>query len=557
MVHPLTRLGVDVLLESLAVQGITHMFGCCHESMLPVRYALHSYPCLSYIEMKHEQAVVHAADGYARASGRLGVAIIGSGITNSITGIATALSDSVPLLVIIGRPLPNDHLYAPDLDIFSLCTPVTKYHLQVNEVGDIPSAIQRAYEIALDGRPGPVTVEIPAHLFRQEAAGAYPMKKAALPKPKNIPRKSLEAAITAIENAKKPVLFIGGGVIHSGASEWMREVATQSQIPVVSSLMGIGAFDQTNPLYLGMVGMHGTYAANKAVHQCDLLICVGVRFSDRVTGKISGFSPKSKKIHVDIDASEINKNIYVDIPIVGDATQFFRSLAGRLRYPLVREQTKDWVAEATKWRRTVPRFDTSTSRLKPQNVIRLLSTLTKEEAIVVTDVGQHQIWTAHHYTFAKPRTFLTSGGLGTMGYGLPAAIGAAVASPGKTVICISGDGSFQMNVQEMMTAVAYKLPIKIAVLNNGYLGMVRQWQELFYQGRYSAVKITSPDFVKLAKAYGAIGSAADSEEEAEKIIKNALTNDGPVLLDFNIAEEENVYPIVPPGQSNDQAILTR
>ncbi|MCK7605560.1 biosynthetic-type acetolactate synthase large subunit [Geobacillus stearothermophilus] len=556
MVHLPTRLGADVLVESLAVQGIAHMFGCCHESMLPVRHVLNHHPGLSYIEMKHEQAAVHAADGYARASGKLGVAIIGAGVTNGITGIATALSDSIPLLAIIGRPSPEEHLYAPDLDMLSLCTPVTKYHLQVSKINDIPSTIQRAYEIALDGRPGPVTVEIPTHLLHQETAEAYPMQKAVLPKSKNIRRKSLEAAITAIENAKKPVLFIGGGVIHSGASEWMREVATQSQIPVVSSLMGIGAFDKTNPLYLGMVGMHGTYAANKAVHQCDVLICVGVRFSDRVTGKISGFSPKSKKIHVDIDAAEINKNIHVDIPIVGDATQFFRSLAGRLRYPLVREHTKDWVAEVTKWQRTVPRFDTSTSRLKPQNVIRLLSALTEEDAIVVTDVGQHQIWTAHHYTFTKPRTFLTSGGLGTMGYGLPAAIGAAVASPGKKVICISGDGSFQMNVQEMMTAVTYKLPIKIAVLNNGYLGMVRQWQELFYQKRYSAVKITSPHFAKLAEAYGAIGYAVDSEEEAEDIIKKALKHDGPVLLDFNIAEEENVYPIVPPGQSNEQAILS-
>ncbi|AGT31097.1 acetolactate synthase [Geobacillus genomosp. 3] len=558
MLHPPIRLGVDVLVQSLAVQGISRVFGCCHDSTLPVRQALETSSRLSYIEMKHEQAAVHAADGYARASGKLGVAIIGAGggITNGITGIATALSDSVPLLIIVTRPSPENDLYAPDLDVFSLCTPVTKYHLQVNEISGIPSTIQHAYEIALSGRPGPVTVEIPTHLLRQEATASYPMPKASLPKPKKIPKKSLEAAIAAIESAKKPVLFIGGGVISSGASELVREVAIKGQIPVVSSLMGIGAFAQ-NPLYLGMLGMHGTYAANKAVHQCDLLICAGVRFSDRVTGKMSGFSPKSKKIHVDIDASEINKNIRVDLPIVGDAKQFFHSLIDRLRYPLIREHTKDWVAEATQWRRTVPRFDTSASRLKPQKVIQMLSALAGDEAIVVTDVGQHQIWTAHHYAFTKPRSFLTSGGLGTMGYGLPAAIGAAVAAPGQTVICVTGDGSFQMNLQEMLTAVAHNLPIKIAVLNNGYLGMVRQWQELFYQGRYSAVKITSPDFAKLAGAYGAAGYAADSEAEAEAIIKKALAHNGPVLLDFNIAEEENVYPIVPPGQSNDQAILAR
>jgi acetolactate synthase-1/2/3 large subunit len=312
-----------------------------------------------------------------------------------------------------------------------------------------------------------------------------------------------------------------------------------------------------NPLYLGMLGMHGTFAANKAVHHCDLLISIGVRFSDRVTGRISGFSPSSKKIHVDIDPAEINKIIPVDLPIVIDAKEFLFKLKNQLDDKKINENAGMWTSEVVGWKRTVPRFDQSNSVLNPQSVIRLLNDHSTKDTVVVTDVGQHQIWTAHHYSFTQPRTLITSGGLGTMGYGLPAAIGAAAALPGRSVICVSGDGSFQMNLQELITAVKYQLPLKIAILNNGYLGMVRQWQELFYQRRYSQVKMCSPNFASLAQAYGVAGFSAQTEEEATQVISEAFQQTGPVLMEFNIMEEENVYPMVPPNHNNHQTILSR
>jgi acetolactate synthase I/II/III large subunit len=364
-------------------------------------------------------------------------------------------------------------------------------------------------------------------------------------------------AKSLMETSRKPVIFIGGGIIASGAADYLREVVQQTRIPVVSSLMGIGSMEAGNPLYLGMLGMHGTFAANKAVHHCDLLISIGVRFSDRVTGRISGFSPSSKKIHVDIDPAEINKIIPIDLPIVSDAKEFLFTLKNQLDYQKINENTGIWSNEVVEWKRTVPRFDQSNSVLNPQTVIRLLSDYSTQDTVVVTDVGQHQIWTAHHYSFTRPRTLITSGGLGTMGYGLPAAIGAASACPKRSVICVSGDGSFQMNLQELITAVKYQLPLKIAILNNGYLGMVRQWQELFYQGRYSQVKMTSPNFAQLAQAYGVAGFRAQTEEEAKQIITEAFQCTGPVLMEFNIIEEENVYPMVPPNHNNHQTILSR
>lgn len=561
MIHLSSKTGADAFIHALSAQNITHVFGCRSESMLPIHDTLENSTDVQFIEMKHEQAAVHAADGYARASGEVGVSIIGTGagIANGITGIATAFSDSVPLIVIAWQTCSEQDARSPSLDIFGLCAPITKYHIQVASAEDICSAIQRAKHIAESGRPGPVVVEIPTSILcepftsQRELNNVLSGKK----KPKKINEATIETAVRYIETARKPVFFIGGGVILSGAAELLREIATNCQIPVVSSLMGISAFNGNNPLYLGMLGMHGTYAANKAVHHCDLLIGIGVRFSDRVTGKVSGFSPKSKKIHVDIDASEINKVIRVDLPIVSDAKTFLSGLKDRLPYTPIRENIKDWIKETSNWQRIAPMFHTSNSCLQPQKVIRLLCAAANEHTIVATDVGQHQIWTAHHYTFTTPRTFLTSGGLGTMGYGLPAAIGAAIAKPRHPVLCVTGDGSFQMNLQEIITAVRYKLPIKIAILKNGFLGMVRQWQELLYNRRYSSVKITAPDVVKLAEAYGAAGYTACSEEEAETIIAQAMQHEGPVLMEFNVMEEENVYPFVPPGQSNDQILLSR
>jgi acetolactate synthase I/II/III large subunit len=590
--------GADLMVESLHNLGTTDVFGCHGDSMLPFRQAISRKSDLRFVWLKHEQAAVHAADGYARATGKPGIVFIStaSGITNGVTGIATAYSDSVPLVVITGQSFfyQNNHDSAEDVCLSGINVPITKHIFNVNHCNEIPTVIQQAYTLAGEGRPGPVLIDLVVidlmrdlstinDLFSGMAAisitsdentgegevtdsivgivvetiseceGSIQQRN-----PSTRSRShSFNKAIQLIEKAKQPVIFIGGGVIISDASGQLRELVKQTRIPVVSSLMGTGAMDSSNPLYLGMVGMHGTFAANKAVHRCDLLVSIGVRFSDRVTGKISGFSPKSQKIHVDIDPAEINKIIEVDLPIVSDAGEFLNYLNETLNVGLVRENCKAWVGDATEWQRTVPRFDKSSSFLKPQSVIKFLSELSSDECIVATDVGQHQIWTAHNFHFTKPRTLLTSGGLGTMGYGFPAAIGAAVSSPNSQIICVTGDGSFQMNLQELLTAVVYQLPIKIAIMNNGYLGMVRQWQEMFYDRRYSSVKMTSPDFVKLASAYGIPSFRASTESEARDVISKAYAVKGPALMEFNVMEEENVYPIVPPNHSNNQLIMSR
>lgn len=544
---------VDVLLNTFNSLGVDCFFGSDDQGFM-VSKNLN----VRYYQMMHEQASVHAADGFARATGKPGVVLLSSasGITNGVTGIATAFSDSVPLVIIAGQ-LGHDSLKKDalqELNISGLTMAITKHAFKINAMNGLNEVLNKALTIATDGRPGPVLIEITPDTTTKDIQNrriiATKINKTSL-------EKSIIVAKNLIENAKKPVLFIGGGVIASGASHDFREFVERSRIPVVSSLLGIGSMEARNPLYLGMLGMHGTFAANKAVHHADLLICIGVRFSDRVTGRISGFSPKSKKIHVDIDPAEINKIISVELPIVSDAKEFILNIKGDLDYQQINRNTEIWTNEVVEWKRTVPRFDKSNSLLKPQTVIRLLSDYSPQDTIVITDVGQHQIWTAHHYAFTQPRTLITSGGLGTMGYGLPAAIGAAASCPGTSVICVSGDGSFQMNLQELITVAKYQLPIKIAILNNGYLGMVRQWQELFYQGRYSEVKMVSPEFSQLAQAYGIEGFKAQTEEEAMQIISDAFQRTGPVLMEFNIIEEENVYPMVPPNQNNHLTILSR
>lgn len=532
---------VDSLFTSFFANGVECVFGCEEAVLLPKNE-------IRFVQLKHEQSAVHAADGFARATGKPGVVLLtsASGVTNSVTGIATAHSDSVPL-VILAVPFGNNSFQ--EVDISGITMPITKHIFKINKHSDLTSVVKQAISLAESGRPGPVLIEL------TEDTKCLP-QKVNIPKTKNT-QKSIETAAKLLETARKPVFFIGGGAVISGASEILKEIAQKTCIPVVSSLMGIGSMDTTDPLYLGMLGMHGTYAANKSVHHSDLLICIGVRFSDRATGKVGSFSPKSKKIHVDIDPTEINKIISVDLPIVSDAKEFLTQLKGQLNFERIKGNTEIWVNEAVEWKRTVPLFDKSNSYLSPHRVIKMLHEFSTEETIVVTDVGQHQMWTAHHYTFTKPRTLITSGGLGTMGYGLPAAIGAAASNQANQVICISGDGSFQMNLRELMTAVTYQLPIKIAIMNNGYLGMVRQWQELFFDHRYSAVKMTSPDFAKLAQAYGAVGLHARSEEEAQLIIREAFSHKGPFVMEFDVMEEENVYPMVPPNQSNDQVLLSR
>lgn len=546
---------VEMFLNTLSSLGVDCFFGCEDP-----KFMLSKDTNVRYVHLQHEQAAVHAADGFARATGRPGVVLLttASGITNSITGIATAYSDSVPLVIIAGQiqehPLHNNHEAFQELNIAGLTMAITKHTLKINTIEGIQIGLKNALTIAADGRPGPVLLELTTDPTINEPQNhRFVRTQGKSPSLEN----SMKMTKSLFETARKPVIFIGGGIIASGAADSLREVVKRTRIPVVSSLMGIGSMEAGNPLYLGMLGMHGTFAANKAVHHCDLLISIGVRFSDRVTGRISGFSPTSKKIHVDIDPAEINKIIPIDLPIVSDAYEFLFRLKNQLDFQKIKENTGIWTNEVVEWKRTVPRFDQSNSVLNPQTVIRLLSDYSTNDTLVVTDVGQHQIWTAHHYAFTRPRTLITSGGLGTMGYGLPAAIGAAAACPGTSVICVSGDGSFQMNLQELITAVKYQLPLKIAILNNGYLGMVRQWQELFYQRRYSQVKMGSPNFAQLAEAYGVAGFSAQTEEEAKAIISDAFKRSGPVLMEFNIMEEENVYPMVPPNQNNHQTILSR
>jgi acetolactate synthase-1/2/3 large subunit len=542
-----------VLFDSLSSHGVEVVFGSNEKEL--AEYAQESN--VRFFQLKHEQGAVHAADGFARVTGKPGVVILttAAGVSNGITGMATAYGDSVPLVVIAGQIVEKASNSAfQEFDTAGVTMPITKHVFYVNNASELEAVIGPALSIAVSGRPGPVLIEFTPDTIKRQPVSLGP-RHGKESKPKTV-QKLIELASQFIESAHKPVFFIGGGTIISGASELVTEIAQQAQIPVVSSLMGIGAFQASDPLYLGMLGMHGTYAANKAVHHSDLLICIGVRFSDRTTGKVSSFSPKSKKIHVDIDSAEINKIIQVDLPIVSDAKEFLHGLKAQLNIEQIRSNTESWVDEVTHLKRTVPRFEKSNSILSPQTVIRLLDQFSGDDTIVVTDVGQHQMWTANHYKFTKPRTLITSGGLGTMGYGLPAAIGAAGAAPSKQVILVSGDGSFQMNLQEMITAVAYKLPLKIAIMNNGYLGMVRQWQEMFHQKRYSAVKISSPNFAKLAEAYGAIGLKAQTEEEAKQIIEDAFAQPGPVIMEFDVMEEENVFPIVPPNQGNDQLILS-
>lgn len=549
--------GAEILIKSLIVNETEVIFGSQSASFLRLADSLQSCEELQPMILTHEQATIHAADGYARACGKIGVAFIptGSGITNAITGIATAQADSVPLVIITCDDTSNTSGWKQnhEVNVFGMTTPIVKYHFLVTDARELQDIVLKAFSIASEGRPGSVIIEISEEILMMKAP--YESKESIEDKPKFIRKKTpvpvLELVNNAIYTAKKPILLVGGGVTIADAAKVVKELAEKAKIPVVCTLMGIGSFPGDHALYLGMVGMHGTFAANKAVHQSDLLICLGVRFSDRVTGKISGFSPKSKKIQIDIDPSEINKNVPVDIPIVGDLNEVLE----QINMNVIAGDTHEWTNEVSKWQKIAPRFSNVKSELKPQQVIQLLDHHSDANTIVATDVGQHQIWTALYYKFSNPRLLLTSGGLGTMGYGLPAAIGASITSKGKEVICISGDGSFQMNFQELITIAKHQLPVKIAILRNGYLGMVRQWQEMFYKGRYSQVKISSPDFVTLAEAYGIQGFRANNLTDAEKIIIEAFSHSNPTIMEFDITEEENVYPIVPPGGINAEAII--
>ena len=554
--------GAQIFLESLIREQVKVIFGYPGGSVLDVYNYLYESK-LQHILVRHEQAAVHAADGYARATGDVGVCLVtsGPGATNTVTGIATAYMDSIPIVVFTGQVptmlIGNDAFQ--EADIVGITRPCTKHNYLVREVKEIAATIKEAFYIARSGRPGPVLVDLPKDVLRESAVFHYPEQltmRSYRPTYKGNKRQIVRA-MEEIAQAKKPVIIAGGGVILSNASKELTSFARKLSIPVTATLMGLGGFPATDPLSLGMLGMHGTYCANMAVTSCDLLIAIGCRFDDRATGDVNRFAPAAKIIHLDIDPTSISKNIKVDIPIVGDVKEILKDcLVIASEQKVSKELHDEWLSEIEDWKKTHTLNYKQTDIIKPQFVIEKLYELTKGDCIITTEVGQNQMWTAQFFTFDKPRTLLTSGGLGTMGYGFPAAIGAQVAFPHKTVIDIAGDGSIQMNIQELATAVQYQLPVKIAILNNHSLGMVRQWQELFYQKRYSHSTFAAhPDFVKLAEAYGAVGLRATKPEEVVPVIKKALATPRTVIMEFVVESEEGVYPIVPAGAPINEMIL--
>ncbi len=552
------KTGAKLLIEGLQREGVETIFGYPGGVVLPIYDELYDSP-LRHILVRHEQAAAHAADGYARASGRVGVCLAtsGPGACNLVTGIATAYMDSIPIVAITGQVptslLGNDAFQ--ESDITGITMPVTKHNYLVKRAFDIPRILQEAFYIAGTGRPGPVLIDVPKDVSTGTVETDPPrMETVSLrgyqPTYKGHQRQ-IDRAIELIMLAERPLIYAGGGVILSNASGELVRFAEQMMIPVTTTLMGLGAVPGDHPLNLGMLGMHGTEYANFAVTECDLLIAVGVRFDDRVTGKLDTFAPHAKIIHIDIDPAEIGKNKQVDVPIVGDV----RNILGEVVLKLQKTgHYQTWLEKIKVWKKKHPLRYKDDGKLRPQYIIQQLSDLLEGEGIIVSEVGQNQMWTAQYYCFRKPRTWITSGGLGTMGYGLPASMGVHYAQPDKTVFDIAGDGSIQMNIQEFGTIAQYQIPVKVAILNNQYLGMVRQWQELFYDRRYSFTELPPVDFVKIAQAYGIDGIRVESMDEVQSALRTAINTPGPFVLDFRIEREENVFPIVPPGAANNEMI---
>src|SRR5215204_6154823 len=550
--------GAEVLLEALVHEGVDTIFGYPGGAVLHIYDELwRARERITHYLVRHEQGAVHMAEGYARASGRVGVALVtsGPGATNAVTGIANAYMDSTPIVVITGQ-VPR-HLIGTDafqeVDTVGITRPCVKHNYLVHEPRDLAAIVREAFHLARSGRPGPVVIDIPKDVTAARSSYSrldhvgFPFSASAK-KPKQA---DVVKALQAIRNSSRPILYVGGGIVNSGADKVLREFAEELQLPVTPTLMGLGGFESGHPQCLGMLGMHGTYAANMAVSESDLLIAVGVRFDDRVTGKLATFAPQAKIIHIDIDPANIGKNVAPTLSIAADAKEVLSEFVSLAR--VCQEEANDgrtaWWNRIREWQRSQPlRFTGSTDHIKPQAVIRELHRLTKGEAIITTDVGQHQMWVAQFYPFTKTRQLITSGGLGTMGFGLPAAIGAQLACPDAAVVAVVGDGGFQMTNQELATAVQYNLPVKILIMNNGYLGMVRQWQEMFYDRAYSEVDISvAPDFVKLAEAYGAAGFRATRPDELSETLSAALKHKGVAVIDIVVSKEENVFPIVPAG----------
>jgi len=552
--------GAEALIASLKHEGVDIIFGYPGGAVLPIYDTLYSEKEIKHILVRHEQGAAHAADGYARATGKVGVCLAtsGPGATNLTTGIATAFMDSIPLVAITGQvatPLLGRDSFQ-EADVTGITQPITKHNYLVKNAEDIPRVVKEAFHIATTGRPGPVLIDIAKDAQVKKIKYKYP-EKVSLPgyKPtlKGHP-KQIKSAAELIAKAEKPVIYAGGGVVNSGAEKELLELAEKCQIPVTTTLMGKGSFPETHELSLRMLGMHGTVYANYAVQECDLLIALGARFDDRVTGHIEKFAPKAKIIHIDLDPAEIGKNVRVDVPIVGDVKQVLKDLLEKV----TAKKHQAWLEQIKEWKRKYPLTYKTDKELKPQYIVEQVYELTKNrETIMVTEVGQNQMWAAQFYLFTKPRTFLSSGGLGTMGYGLPAAIGAQLGRPQALVIDLAGDGSIQMNIQELTTAVNNRLPIKIFVLDNCFLGMVRQWQELIYNRHYSHTNLcNNPDLVKVAEAYGAAGMRVTKPEEVKPAIEKSFEiKDKPVLIDFMIFKEENVFPFVPPGQPINEMIV--
>jgi acetolactate synthase-1/2/3 large subunit len=560
------RTGSQIFVEALKAEGVDSLFCYPGGAVLNITDALYGSDIKQFL-VRHEQAAVHAADGYARVSGKVGVCLVtsGPGATNTVTGIATAYMDSVPIVVFSGQV--NTNLIGNDAfqeaDIVGITRPCTKHNYLVKDVKEMARIIKEAFYIARTGRPGPVLIDIPKDVSAATTEFKYPDKVSIRSYKPNYAghQGQIMKAMKLIAASRRPVLYTGGGIIMSNASRELLTLAEKLSIPVTSTLMGLGGFPGNHPQFLGMLGMHGTYAANMAITSTDLLIAIGARFDDRATGKVDEFAPRAKIVHVDIDPTSISKNIRVDIPIVGDARNVLRRMVQTAEeekdlFASYFEGLKGWLAQVDSWKTDFPLGYVRNGTLKPQYVIERIYELTKGKAIIATEVGQNQMWTAQFYKFHRPRQIITSGGLGTMGYGFPAAMGAQVAYPDALVIDIAGDGSIQMNIQELATVMQFGLPVKVVILNNGCLGMVRQWQELFYEKRYAISQLECmPDFVKLAEAYGAVGYEVEHENEVDKVLKKAFANGKPTLINIHVNPEEGVYPIVPAGAALRDMLL--
>ncbi len=549
--------GAQIICESLTREGVEVIVGITGGSILPLYDALPQYPQLHHVLVRHEQCAAHAADGYARATGKVGVcmATSGPGATNLVTGIANAYLDSSPIVAITGqvaRPFIGKDAFQ-EVDITGITLPITKHNYLILNIDSLAETIKEAFYLAKSGRPGPVLIDVPRDVFIEEAEFHYP-SKVDLPgyKPTLQGHPSqIKKAVKLISESKQPIIIAGRGVIISEAYAELKQLAETAQIPVITTLLGIGCFPESHFLSYGMLGMHGMAYANMAVSAADLIIAIGMRFDDRATGKVSAFAPHARIIHIDIDPAEIGKNVRVDVPIVGDVKNVLTSL-NKLTTP---GEHINWIQQLDNWRREHPSTEIrDCEELLPQLVIRKIYEITKGEATIVTGVGQHQMWAAQHYCYDRPNSLISSGGLGTMGFGLPAAIGAKMGCPDNTVWCIDGDGSFQMTMQELATIVQENTAVKIAIINNGYLGMVRQWQELFYGRRYVATPLSCPDFVKIAEGYCIPGLRVRHNEEVVPAIEQAIEYEGPFLIDFMINPEESVYPMVPPGASLAETI---